>query len=202
MIHRLPLPAQWGRLYAAAASEDKKQGQHEAAHRLLQECLMQYAREEGVSIPLPPVLDFGEMGKPVLRDHPQLHFNLSHCSGLAVCLLSHSECGVDCESIRRGKPRSVERGCNAQDIAALAAAQYADFLFTRLWTLKEAYVKAIGIGISYPLREVGFTFEGDCILSNRSDASFMQFLLPNHIVSVCTLQKLEPQSVITIEDRD
>lgn len=202
MIHRLPLPAQWGRLYAAAASEDKKQGQHEAAHRLLQECLRQYGAEEGVSIPLPPVLDFGEMGKPVLRDHPQLHFNLSHCSGLAVCLLSDTECGVDCESIRRCKSRIVERVCNTQEIAALESASDADFLFTRLWTLKEAYVKAIGVGISYPLREVGFTFEGDCILSNRSDASFMQFLLHGHIVSVCMLAKHEPQSVITIGERD
>ena len=202
MIRRLPLPPQWGRLYAAAISEDKKQGQHEAAHRLLQECLLQYGAEEGVDISLPPALDFGEMGKPVLRDHPQLHFNLSHCSGLAVCLLSDTECGVDCESIRRCKSRIVERVCNAQEIAALESASDADFLFTRLWTLKEAYVKAIGVGISYPLREVGFAFEGERILTNRSDASFMQFLRHGHIVSVCTLQKLEPQSVITIEDRD
>lgn len=198
-MHRLPLPPQWGRLYATAICGDKKQGQHEAAHRLLQESLAQYGQEEGVCIPLPPMLGFGKMGKPFLREHPQLHFNLSHCRGLAVCLLSDTVCGVDCESIRRCKPRIAERVCNAQERALLEQAEDADFLFTRLWTLKEAYVKAIGVGISYPLCEAGFSFEDDRILTNRSDASFMQFLLPEHIVSVCCMRHMEKQCVITMQ---
>lgn len=197
-MQRLPLPAQWGTLYAAAISEDKKAGQHEAAYRLLQDGLRCYADAQGIAVSLPPKLGFGEMGKPFLPDTPQLHFNLSHCSGLAVCLLSHTECGVDCESIRPCKQRVAERVCNAQELAALKAAKDADFLFTRLWTLKEAYVKAIGIGISYPMREVSFSFEGNRILTNRSDASFMQFLLPHHIVSVCTLERQEPQNTVTL----
>ncbi len=200
MSDRLPLPAEWGALYAAAISETLKQEQHEAAHRLLQECLPQYAREYGISVPeAPPVLSFGKMGKPSFREYPELHFNLSHCSGLAVCLFSGVECGVDCESIRKYKPRTAQRVCTPQEIAALQTAENPDLLFTRFWTLKESYVKAIGIGISHPLHEVGFVIAGDSIVSNCSDASFMQFLLEDHIVSVCVLKKMEAQTVVKME---
>lgn len=78
----------------------------------------------------------------------------------------------------------------------LAAAEEPDLLFTRLWTLKEAYVKAIGIGISYPLREVSFSFSGDRILSSKPEASFAQLLLPGHILSVCVMKPLPEQPVI------
>lgn len=197
MSHRLPIPTEWGALYAAVVAESQKQGQHEAAHRLLQECLPQYAREYGISVSeAPPMLTFGEMGKPVFRDYPQICFNLSHCTGLAVCLFSETECGVDCESIRKYKPRTAQRVCTPQENAALEAAEDPDILFTRLWTLKESYVKAIGIGISYPLREVGFVIDGENIVSNRSDASFMQLLLPEHIVSVCVLKRMDTQTVV------
>ncbi len=200
MSHRLPIPTEWGALYAAVISKTLKHEQHEAAHRLLQECLPLYAREHGISVSkAAPVLSFGEMGKPVFRDYPRIHFNLSHCMGLAVCLFSETECGVDCESIRKYKPRTAQRVCTPQENATLEAAEDPDILFTRLWTLKEAYVKAIGIGISYPLREVGFVIDGENIVSNRTDASFMQLLLPDHVVSVCTLKRMEPQTVVKAE---
>ncbi len=195
------LPPSWGMLFAATLPVREKRLQHDAAHRLLQECLPVYAAQQGIAIAQSPLLlSFGKQGKPFLTDVPEIHFNLSHCDGLAVCLFSEYECGADCESIRKFKQRTAERVCSAEELAALDKAQDKDYLFTRLWTLKEAYVKAIGIGISYPLREVSFAFENDRILASKQNASFQQFLLKEHIVSVCVLQDLGAHRVISVQD--
>ncbi len=199
MTERLPIPEAWGMLFAASLPEAQKRRHHELAHGLLREKLPEYEHSCNTAIAAePPRLVFGKNGKPALADYPEIRFNLSHCEGLAVCLFSPYECGADCESIRKYKLRTAQRVCSAQELAALEHAVDQDLLFTRLWTLKEAYVKAIGIGISYPMREVSFAFEGDKIVSSKPDASFIQLLLKEHIVSVCVLHEGMEQRIVTI----
>lgn len=197
MITQLPIAEDWGMLYAASLNGVPKKEHHEAAHRLLQETLPVYAAYRNLPS-MDTAMDFGKMGKPYFPAHPDVHFNLSHCEGLAVCLYSAYECGADCENIRKCKQRTAERVCSAEELAVLDKAQDKDYLFTRLWTLKEAYVKAIGIGISYPLREVSFAFEDDRIIASKQDASFQQLLLKEHIVSICVLHPMPEQRVVTI----
>lgn len=198
MITQLPIPEDWGMLYAASLVNVPKKEHHEAAHGLLQETLPIYATHRNLPS-MDTAMDFRKMGKPYFPAHTDVHFNLSHCEGLAVCLYSAHECGADCENIRKFKQRTAERVCSPKELAVLNMAQGKDVLFTRLWTLKEAYVKAIGIGISYPLREVSFAFEDDRIIASKQDASFQQLLLKEHIVSVCVLHPMPEQRVITIK---
>ena len=197
MTERLPLPPEWGMLYALPMPDAPKKEHHAIAHGLLQEKLPEYAAACGIAVGSTS-LRFGKNGKPSFAEHPEIRFNLSHCEGLAVCLFSPHECGADCESIRKYKRRTAERVCSAQELEVLEHADDPDFLFTRLWTLKEAYVKAIGIGISYPLREVSFAFENNRIIASKQAASFQQLLLKEHIVSICVLGKMPEQRVITI----
>lgn len=200
MIQRLPLPEDFGTLYAHFMPDAAKRQHHDLAHELLHKALPQYAQSRGISATDElPLLTFGKNGKPSLAEHPEIRFNLSHCDGLAVCLFSPHECGADCESIRTYKPRTAQRVCSDSELAMLEQTEDRDFLFTRLWTLKEAYVKAIGIGISYPLREVSFAFAGDRIISSKPDMSFFQILLDGHVVSVCVPGDMPEQNVLTME---
>ena len=183
---RLPLPTAFGALYATFC-EGTEREQSARVHALLERVLPEYAKACGVTLPHALQYAKTEMGKPYLPDCA-VHFNLSHCKGLGVCLLSPRECGADAEPVRKLREGVVRRVYDEQERKALAESAEPDLLFTRLWTLKEAYVKAIGTGISYPMREVGFRLDGDEIRCTRSDAVFWQTVQDGFVVSVCVLK--------------
>jgi 4'-phosphopantetheinyl transferase len=92
-----------------------------------------------------------EHGKPMLADHPEVHFNLSHCkAGIAVAV-SDQPVGIDIESYRRVNERLIRHTMNETEREAIAASDDPVRTFTEFWTKKEAVFKLHGTGI---LREV------------------------------------------------
>ena len=170
--------------------------QRSHAHSLLKMCLKEYGVE----------YDFGETpivigkhNKPSLSEYPELHYNNSHADGIAAAMVSKYECGIDCEQIRRYRPNVLKRcyGVTEQRAVEAAPENERDLLFFRLWTLKEAYVKAIGKGLSFPLRNAVFTLDGDNIVTELSGCTFSQQVIDREfVVSVCTLSdKIEPHII-------
>ncbi|MCX5366495.1 4'-phosphopantetheinyl transferase superfamily protein [Streptomyces sp. NBC_00124] len=106
-------------------------------------------------------LERGRHGKPRLADSPGLRFNLSHSGELAlVAVTRHAEVGVDVDRLRPGLPVEpfAERFFPASDarfVAAAAGPTERAERFLRLWTRKEAVVKAAGArltqGLSLPV---------------------------------------------------
>lgn len=99
------------------------------------------------------------LGKPYWRrdsGDPQLEFNLSNSHG--HILLAFSRCGpvgVDVEQIRPlddlpGLARRYFAKEEQADLEALSEAERRSYFFT-LWTLKEAFLKGTGTGLSTPL---------------------------------------------------
>jgi len=91
---------------------------------------------------------------------PPLRFNLSHADGLAACAIAlENDIGVDVESCSRAVDLRVASRFFARDevraLEALPAARRAR-RFLELWTLKEAYIKARGLGLALPLRSFAF----------------------------------------------
>lgn len=92
-----------------------------------------------------------------------LCFSLSHTDGLALCAVTLSaEVGVDVELERpyADDRLSLARALlHPREVAALEATAPADVCarFLELWTLKEAYVKARGLGLSLSFRDFAFT---------------------------------------------
>jgi 4'-phosphopantetheinyl transferase len=111
----------------------------------------------------------GPRGKPFLVG-PEvplpLSFNLSHTDGMvAAAFTLDAEVGVDVERLdRRPAELDVARRFFAPaEVAALEAAPETDRqeLFFAFWTLKEAYIKARGLGLSIPLSKVAFDVLSD-----------------------------------------
>jgi 4'-phosphopantetheinyl transferase len=126
------------------------------AHALARVTLSHY-------VPVPPeawCFSSGEHGRPELSGPARaawLRFNLTHTRGMvAFAVARELDIGVDVESAtRRVRHRAlVERFFGEDEVRAFRALaperQAARFL--ELWTLKEAYLKARGRGISIPLR--------------------------------------------------
>lgn len=73
-----------------------------------------------------------------------------------MCGVAGEPLGVDAEQIRPLRERVLRRVFAPEEVAAVGESASPDEMFFRFWTLKESFVKAIGIGISYPMQEVRF----------------------------------------------
>ncbi len=103
-------------------------------------------------------------GKPIV-DQPEVArraFNIAHTRGLVVCGLGQANqwLGVDVEWMdRRTDPALAERyfaPAEIQQLQSLRTDDERQKLFLRIWTLKEAFIKAIGTGLSTPLDQFAF----------------------------------------------
>ena len=118
-------------------------------------------------------------GKPYLVNSP-LYFNLSHSGNFAALAVSTvGEIGIDIETIRlRNFLAIAERYYHADELQQLLATpeEEQEQLFFKLWTLKEAFFKATGGGISSGLDKAVFSFRNTMI-----NATFCESLnLPNN----------------------
>lgn len=96
---------------------------------------------------------YNEHGKPYLKNS-NIHFNMSHSGEYAVLAVGDSRVGIDVERLRKNR-LSVARRCfcpeEYADIMSAGDKLLQELRFLEYWTMKEAYVKYIGAGLSIPL---------------------------------------------------
>jgi 4'-phosphopantetheinyl transferase len=107
------------------------------------------------------VFAYGAHGKPFLAPQPDppLHFNVSHSGDTVVIAVSRTErLGIDIEEQR---PVDAATSIAARFFAPAEAAWLRKLpqerlaeAFFHLWTAKEAYVKALGSGMSHPVSQI------------------------------------------------
>jgi len=147
------------------------------SHALLRKTLSRY-------IDIPPsdwCFSHGEHGRPEISNPnvAALRFNLTHTAGLVGCVVTlDNDCGIDAELISdRHNPAGVaERMFSAGEcleMQQLKDAAQLDYFFTR-WTLREAYVKARGIGISFPTRKLQFTVDDKAGITVKFEAGLQE----------------------------
>ena len=98
---------------------------------------------------------YGAFGKPALVGDG-LRFNMSHSHGLALfAVAADREIGVDVEHVRAdfATEEIARRFFSRVEVAGFNALPQEEQVaaFFRCWTRKEAYIKAIGRGLSEPL---------------------------------------------------
>ena len=111
-----------------------------------------------------PVIERNPHGKPFAPGLPQLHFNASHAGAhILLAFARGQELGIDIE--QRTRPVSVDDIAQrfftpreAQALHSVAPAQKA-VAFLRLWTHKEAVLKALGLGLGFGLEHVEFALD-------------------------------------------
>jgi len=148
----------------------------------------------------PAALEFvkNTKGRPALAppfDASGIEFNLAHTQGMVVmAVCAGMKPGVDIERLGKKVPlAAARRYFSAQEVAALESlpAEEQPGRFLRLWTLKEAYLKATGAGIAAGLGSMSFVFDArGCRFERAADPDaprwrFQQFALaPDHLVAL------------------
>jgi len=167
---RAPPPALMSRLRARLSADERVRAERFvferdrnifiAAHALLRHALGTALGER------PLCFRVGRHGKPeldgMLRD--SVRFNLSHTHGMAACAVCRDyPVGIDVEAIDRSidiEPLARRYFAAAEyDRMTAAAPEQRREIFFRLWTLKEAIIKAIGDGLSLPLEDFAFSLD-------------------------------------------
>ena len=133
------------------------------AHSLLRQSLSAHA---GVT-PSDWRFDVDRYGKPSIANcDPRakaLSFSLSHTRGCVACAITEEvPLGIDLERIDESLrvQEIADRYFSEEEAAWLSQCsdEQRNTAFTELWTLKEALLKAIGIGLSASLKKVSFRF--------------------------------------------
>ncbi len=107
-------------------------------------------------------IEYDAAGKPVLPKDCGWYFNVSHSGERAIVGVTRSgPIGVDIERIREGFAVEpiARRFFSPREVADLLSLppDARPTAFFRCWTRKEAFVKAVGLGLSYPLDEFDVT---------------------------------------------
>ena len=98
-----------------------------------------------------------EYGKPYIPGRNDLFFNLSHSGDYVMCAVSDLPIGCDVQEIENKDCRMIaNRFFHPNEARAIGDDS---LLFTRVWALKESFVKATGRGMSTELSS--FTVIGD-----------------------------------------
>ena len=141
--------------------------------------------------PAEPLTD--PYGKPYLPGGPA--FSLSHSGDYALCAVADRDLGCDIQRIG-GFDERLARRC-------LTRAEYADVLaqadpearalrFYRYWTLKESFLKAVGLGLRLPLREVDISLGPPLALRQQIDGrpfGLAEFdTLPGYRCALCAAE--------------
>ena len=96
----------------------------------------------------------GEHGKPHLTDHPDVHFNISHCPNAIAVAVDSQPIGVDVERFVTPSESLLNYCMNDEEVKQVQQSPCPEQTFASFWTKKEALFKLRGTGITHELRDV------------------------------------------------
>lgn len=147
---------------------------------------------------LEPSIDITPNGKPYLVGEENLYFNLSHSEEMVMCAISEKEVGCDVEKktvLDRRLAEYVMTEYELDRIYALERDTEQQEMFFRLWTLKESYMKATGLGIRLEPKSIGMIARKDRLkvtppVDEREFCFKEYFMDDGYCYSCCSLSEV------------
>jgi 4'-phosphopantetheinyl transferase len=136
-------------------------------------------------------------GKPVFSARPAVWFSLSHGGGWVVCALSNQSVGVDVQPVR-GVNLSIARRFHPQERAWLEGQkpEEQEQAFFRLWTRKEAWVKAQS-------RDKMVSLDAWDVMHPQGEWQFWDtFLAPRVPLALCVPQLTGAETLCVVERQE
>ncbi len=144
------------------------------------------------------------LGKPRFEIETSLKVSISHCRGAVAVMISDYDVGIDVERVRSYEREAARRILTKEEWKdLLEITEEPAEMFFKYFTLKESYIKAMGSGLTYPLKNISFTLVNDRIRSNKPWAKF-DFITNNDgfVISVCRLHVEEHDEKVKNEEKE
>ncbi|QSX05647.1 4'-phosphopantetheinyl transferase superfamily protein [Sedimentibacter sp. zth1] len=131
-----------------------------------------------------------DYGKPYFKESNGLFFNISHSGNYAVCSVGTEENGADIEKISSYDLDIAKKFFHNNEYKSIInSVNYPNEMFTRIWTLKESYIKAKGKGLAIPLNSFEIV-PGDIVSRKENSFEAMQLLNSTYIIEKLSNEKL------------
>ena len=143
-----------------------------AAYRLLQDALNS---EYGIKA-MKPEFIYNDKGKPLLKEHPDIHFSLSHCHDAATLAIDDRPVGIDIENYNHYSEDVARTVMSDEEMRDILFSPHPAVAFTRLWTMKESLFKLTGDDHGGDIAHM---------LVETSAFEFTTFDYPDYLLTTC-----------------
>lgn len=138
--------------------------------------------------------------KPYLVEYPHIYFNFSHCIKGVVCAIAEEEIGVDIQEVAPIDYFILNDVCSEHEIIQLCNSSNVPNTFSKIWTLKESFLKYKGIGLTNNIVNLDFSL----YLSKHSfkayNSCFDTFNFPHYNLSICSKMHVNKLILVSLHD--
>lgn len=185
--------------------------QQDKYHCLFSDILIRYLCTKYLKVPRSNItFKKNEYGKPSLFGTEDFYFNVSHSGEWIVCAIDDKPVGIDIERIVQidlniaesffslDEQEFINQGCNIDEKRNR---------FYRVWTLKESYLKAIGVGLSINLNSFSVANKKETLsfFTNEKEITyyFQEFYISNkYKLSTCCMYDSIPKNITYVKLED
>lgn len=137
-------------------------------------------------------------GKPFFTDYEYLHFNASHSGNVAICSFSDNEIGCDVQNVHKSHQDIAKRFFTSQEYNYIYNNEKyrdenltADEKFTRIWAIKEAYIKLDGLGLAESLSSFNVSIDKNNVkIDDNSGINIKEYRFKDYFIAVCCNQPI------------
>lgn len=150
--------------------------------------LLEYGlyKEHGIILSKNTQFKKTQYGKPFLKEHKDIYFNMSHCKKGVVCAIhKNRDIGIDIQDVITIDEGLVNYVCSDGEKNLIVRANNEEQWFSRFWSLKESYVKYLGTGINSKLNSLDFSKHVDKYF-DMHQCKFSVFPSQDYTLSICT----------------
>ncbi|MBB6625535.1 4'-phosphopantetheinyl transferase superfamily protein [Clostridium gasigenes] len=140
------------------------------------------------------VFNKNKFGKPYIENCKDFHFNISHSNDMVVGIIDNEQIGIDVEYIQELEIDVAKCFCTNNEYSTIVnqKKQNRGKFITSIWSLKEAYIKYLGTGLSEDLLSFDIINKDNI----NPDINLYSQMYNDYTLCVCTKKKLQLNSII------
>lgn len=160
--------------------------EHKKKTSLFAELLIRYQITKDLKLSNSEVhFEYNQYGKPYIKHYTDYNFSISHSKDYIVYVSDIHPIGIDVERIKSANIGLAKRFFTPKEYSYIVSSNSLDDSFFKVWTIKEAYIKMLGMGLHKPLSSFDI-FSLDCNVYNTT--------IEDYSMSVCYSSKV-PNSI-------